>query len=332
MLAYYLFSWVFNYLPAFLPAPTLPETALLWHGVVSGLMVSGTLYFTKWFLEKDVVVPLPKKWFSKTRYTRLVRTLMLISIFFTMGWSGFALGCRLTGVLVYSASGWFVAGSIFFIGMITYYSGIQSIFKKPVLYFGFAFAFLYPLLVQWGMYIYLKNLVTHGEFSAAPLVLHYLALALLVLTGFMVLPRIALRNPKNPMFRRAVQGVSIVFLLLVLCTEYDLLSVLIAASGSGADIASGFGKQLMEANRYLPYSVVAWVLALVVFIRAVMRQDVFMRNFALGLSAAILLKVFAFDFATLSQGIRSAVFIGLGVMLIGLAVVYPKLGKKEGNG
>ena len=44
---------------------------------------------------------------------------------------------------------------------------------------------------------------------------------------------------------------------------------------------------------------------------------------------AMVIKIFVLDFESLSVGARSAVFLFLGLFLIGFAIVYPKLLKGQ---
>ncbi len=61
--------------------------------------------------------------------------------------------------------------------------------------------------------------------------------------------------------------------------------------------------------------------------RAIVRKEEFLKNVSFFLFALVLLKLFALDFVTLSQGGRSGVFIVLGLFLIGFALVYPRLAR-----
>ena len=70
--------------------------------------------------------------------------------------------------------------------------------------------------------------------------------------------------------------------------------------------------------------------AVVVFIRSVIRNTRFLRNFAIVLYCIVLVKLFAIDFESLSAGARTVVFLVLGLFLIGFAFVYPRLLKGEG--
>jgi uncharacterized membrane protein len=56
-----------------------------------------------------------------------------------------------------------------------------------------------------------------------------------------------------------------------------------------------------------------------------MRRQKFLRDVALMVFAAVMIKIFAFDFGVLSQGDKSAVFLILGIFLLSFAIVYPRV-------
>ena len=89
------------------------------------------------------------------------------------------------------------------------------------------------------------------------------------------------------------------------------------------------GPDQLTRNMLLPYSVMLGVASVVVFIRSVLRNNRFLRNFAIVLYCIMLVKLFAIDFGSLSAGTRTAVFLVLGLFLIGFAFVYPRLGKND---
>ena len=90
------------------------------------------------------------------------------------------------------------------------------------------------------------------------------------------------------------------------------------------------GPDQLTRNKLLPYSVMVGVASVVVFIRSVIRNTRFLRNFAIVLFCIMLVKLFAIDFGSLGAGERTVVFLVLGLVLIGFAFVYPRLLKGEG--
>ena len=90
------------------------------------------------------------------------------------------------------------------------------------------------------------------------------------------------------------------------------------------------GPDQLTLNMLLPNSVILWIAAVLVFIRSVLRNNRFLRNFSIVINIIMLVKLFAIDFGSLGAGERTSVFLVLGLFLIGFAFVYPKLLKNEG--
>ena len=94
--------------------------------------------------------------------------------------------------------------------------------------------------------------------------------------------------------------------------------------------ASGtIGVDQLTFNKFLPYSVMLGIVSVVMFVRSIIRQNRFLRNFSIVLYIIMLVKLFVIDFANLSAGARTAVFMVLGLFLIGFAFVYPRLRKND---
>ena len=328
MIGRFLFSLGANYVPAFFAETTLPDVALMWNGIISGVVMVVSLSISQWLLDK-VEISISKKWFKRSKYNLIIRALLLFLIFFTMGWIGFSLLYQITGTVVFSSVGWFITGSIFFIIIINFYSGNKSTFKRPLLYIAFTYALSYTLLVYWNMTIYREKLIHIGNLNVTAFLLHYIALILLVVLGIMTFSRIYLRNAKNNLVQREIQIFMIVFSFFLLCTEYDNITVLIATIQNYSNGMFGFKSEMLTFNQHLPYSIIMWLFTVILFFWAISRHKHFLRNFSVLLFVAILIKVFAYDFEILNPGVRSAVFIIAGLFFLSFAILYPRLLKAE---
>jgi len=165
-----------------------------------------------------------------------------------------------------------------------------------------------------------------NELNVIVLVLHYLALALVVILGRMVIKRIRRHHIKRNNVLRLTDLLTVTFLGFLLCTEYDNLTALflVIKSSPGAQLMSG--DPLLQ-NRFLPYSLIIWAVAVVVFIRAMIHRNHFMRNFGIVIFLGMLVKLFVIDFQTLDTIARSIVYLLLGLFLIGFAYIFPRLQK-----
>jgi len=323
----FLYSWIRFCLPAHFFVLIVPEPDLIGYGLLIGGLAIGSLGFTTWQIQ-SLELSLSHKYFSKRKYDRLVRIMLLFSTFVTLGWLGFSLVSHLTGSLNYTPLPWFIAGCLLFIGVIRYYSGKQSSLKKPVLYLSALFILIYPFMVQWNMVLYRNSLLLKNDLNFIVVFLHYLAVVLVLILGRMTIKRMRRHHIKEVNLLHLVDLITVSFLIFLFWMEYDNLSAIFLGmqSSPGSQLMSG--DPLLQ-NRYLPYSMILWIVATVVFIRAMIQRNHFMRNLGIVLFLGMLVKLFVIDFEGLSTVSRSIVYLLLGLYLMGFAYIFPRLQKGE---
>ena len=323
----FLYSWIRFCLPAHFFVLIVPEPSLIGYGLMLGSLTIGALGFTTWQLQ-TMEISLNYKWLNKRKYDRLIRVMLLFTTFITLGWLGFSAVSQFTGSLNYTPLPWFIAGCFFFIGVINYYSGKQSSLKKPALYLGALFILLYPIMVQLNMVIYRTSMLLKNELNGFVLLMHYLALALVYILGKMILKRIRRHHIKDSNILHVMDFGKVSFIIFLLCAEYDnLLAIFL-------EIQSKPGSQMVNGDpllhtRYLPYSLILWVVATVVFIQAMIQRNNFMRNFGIVIFLGMLVKLFVIDFEGLSTLSASIVYVLLGLFLMGFAYIFPRLQKGQ---
>ena len=145
----------------------------------------------------------------------------------------------------------------------------------------------------------------------------------------MVLQSIYRQNPKSKPIRNGLELLTILSLLFLFCTEFDNLSIILGAMQNTGSASGTVGVDQLTINQFLPYSVMLGIVSVILFVRSIIRQNRFLRNFSIVLYIIMLVKLFVIDFANLSAGARTAVFMVLGLFLIGFAFVYPRLGKND---
>lgn len=326
MLAYY---WLSSYLPAIVLPKEVPGNELMWHGVLSTTAVAIALA-ALYYMLKDEDVPSSGFSMDGSLLKRMVRVFLWLATFAAAGWIGSFIVIAMEGSTFYVPMVWFFTGASIFIVSITLLTGKKSFLKLPMLYSGFAFMLLYLPLVQWRMISINTIWIESGTYLALGMVMHVLDLLLLFVLSVMVIRRVVTQAAKKPAQKAVVQFISIVFISLVLCFEYENLYVLLTASKAG--VAAGYiaSDALLSGNRYLPFSVVSGMFMVGVLLKSLLDNDNSMRNIAFVLLGLLLLKVFFYDFDILSTGMRAVVFIATGVMLLGIAMAYPRV-QKEGK-
>ena len=124
-----LFYWIRSYLPALFSDNYLPEGSIIGYGILSGVVLILALSMLQW-LVKDIEIPLSKKWWSRTQYHRLLRTILLFAIFMTLGWTSFAIVFGLTGTTGYTSVAWFISGTLFLSSLILFLFGRTIYIQK----------------------------------------------------------------------------------------------------------------------------------------------------------------------------------------------------------
>ena len=322
----FFFHWIFKYLPALVFSNDLPDASLLWHGILSGAAVVAALILNNLFL-KDIEVTLSKKIFNRARYTRLVKGLILFTLFLSSGWIVSALLCYLSGTMQLVAPGWFISGSVFLILMIILKPQRFSSFSKPILFLAPGYILTYPLLVHLNMLASLNNLMFFGIFSIKTVLIHYLALGLLIGLAAISMVRVYGLYPLNKALRRGIQISGLAILLFILFTEYDNLSILLRAGQFILKPSLGMGQEILEYNLHLPYSVILLASSLLILVWSLFKHYRFLRNFSIILFSLSIVKIFLYDFTLLGDTIRTVLFFVIGLLLLGFSIYYPKLKK-----
>ncbi len=326
----FFFHWIFKYLPALVFSNEIPSASLWGHGILSGVTMVATLFLSNLLL-KDIEITLPKSTFNRIRYIRLIKGLTLFSVFLTAGWAFSALLASLSGSIQIIAPAWFISGSLFFILLIVSDSQKFSAFKKPILFLALGFTLSYPMLVSLNFSESLNNLIESGTLSVQSLILHYFALILILLLTMACLRRLYHFYPMNLSLRRGLQLYGVMMLLLILCTTYDELSILLRSSGFILKPSAALGKDILESNHRLPDSMILIASSLGILVWSLFKRQSFLRNFSILLFALAIVKIFLYDFTLLGQAIRTVLLFFIGILLLSFSFFYPRL-KKVASG
>ncbi|MFZ4796192.1 MAG: DUF2339 domain-containing protein [Bacteroidia bacterium] len=321
--------WSFIYFPTIISAPHLmPTVELVWNGIITGLVMLMVLWLTKLRLN-EAQLPVAYSWFSSKIYGRFVYFFLLIAQYLTLGWVFFTLVSELTSSVIYSSQAWFIASCLFFILFILYFIGKLSMFKRPMLYVGLVHLVLYPLFLGWS--VTAESFISLGHLNITSVWIHYIAVVLMIVLSYMTISRVYRRNIKYPYIQQGIQIITVLYLAFMLCIEYDNLCIIKASIVNSADTKYFLTIKLLEINQYISYSIILWILSVLVFLFAFFNHKHFLRTIAIVLFIGTLIKIFVFDFFVLDAEDRSAVFFALGIFLIVFALLYPLMLKWKKN-
>ncbi|MEI7727380.1 MAG: DUF2339 domain-containing protein [Bacteroidota bacterium] len=329
MVGDYLVHWILVYLSAALFSVNLHSPALMGHATLSSTAVLAALSLNYWFV-KSSRVSLPKQWISRTNHLRLVNGLILLVMFLTAGWLISSFLCFLSGSMEVATQGWYIAGSLFFILLLRFQSEKYIAPGQPMLIMALVFALSYPLAGYLSMMGTLDSLLSTGHLPFAPVVLHYLTLALTISLAVVTIKRIYRHFVLHKFLRNTIQLVALVFLLFILLTEYDNFSLLLSPKTlhpSALNLAPGVlsaQQQILNFNHGLPFSLILLFTFLATLGWALRHHQRFLRNLCLTLFTLTILKIFLYDFSLLGDLARTLMLILIGLLLLVISFLYPR--------
>jgi hypothetical protein len=328
-IVFYFIYWIIIYFPAIISAPhILPTVELAWNGIINGLVMLIVLWLTKLRLN-DAHLPVTYTWFSTKIYGRFIYFFLLITQYLTLGWIFFSLISELTASVIYSSQAWFIASCLFFILFILYFIRKLSVFKQPLLYIGLAHLILYPLFLGWS--VTKESFISLGQLNVTSVWIHYIAVVLMVVLSYMTISRVYRRNIKYPAIQQGIQIITVLYLVFMLYLEYDNFTIITAAIENGANTKHLLTVKMLEVNQYITFSILLWILSVVVFIFAFFKHKHFLRTISIVLFIVTMIKIFVYDFFVLEAEERSAVFFAVGIFLIVFALMYPLILKWKKN-
>ena len=323
----YLFSWVVGYIPVIVWLRALTPY-VMWRALLSSIALLVLLWGTKKIV-KSAVLPVSEEVFTASKYIRILNICLFSVLFLTLGWVLFVLLKLVTGSVNYSVIGWFISGSIFFISLISYFSGKYSPLKKTTHYAGLVFALLYPIFS--GVNTYFCSFIKSGTLDSIAIMLHYAGLILFVLLSVMVVKRVKKRYNKKTSVLRVIQFLSIVYLGYLLLAEYDNISLIINHLSVNTGLLDSAS---LNKNYFFPYSIIFSVYATVIYLYALIKQNKFLRLLSFALIILCLIKIFLLDIESIPDANTGAIYAFVGIYLVGFAIlntvfVKPKIIEKE---
>ena len=323
----YLFLWIFYYVPVIVDTnQLLLDPLLLRNGTILVVLMLIILWATKRHLD-SATLPIKSKWLHAKSYGQLVLFLLLIAEFLTLGWIVFLIVYLLTGTGIYSYTGLFISGSIFFILLIHSFAGKSSVFKKPFLYISLFHVLLYPLFLGWT--VTKENIISGKSLNYTGIFVHYTAIILLIYLSIMIIRRIYLRNKKKPFIQNSVQFLAAIYLAFLLYTEYNNLILIIEYFQNLGNSNYELGVKSLANNQFLPFSIILLILSIGIFTYSMFTNKAFVKKVAIAMFVISILKVLVYDYLSIASNNLSVMFYVVGISLISVALIYPLILKSR---
>jgi hypothetical protein len=159
--------------------------------------------------------------------------------------------------------------------------------------------------------------------------LHYVELFLAVAVFFISFTKLyLLNNKKRKNLIRFVIFTSCLLSTIIVCKEFDYISILTSDLGSGTLGEDKF-QMILKLNEFLPYSIIILFCFSIVLILGIKFKSLFLRILSIVFIAAGLIKIFFIEFSDISDDNKAFVFIVIGALLLLVSWFYNKTKQKS---
>ena len=318
MLLVYFKDWVFQYLPAAFLGNVLDNPGMMTKGLVAGLVIFPVMIINS-RLMKRLHVGFSKEWFSRRSYQSLFKGVNLIVLYL----SGFWIVNYV--VLVWSKNpdlnfmSWFGYNCLFFLITIPALVSQQSKFIAPAIGFAMFFSLAYPSLIHFTTLDLRNELLLHEHLSRLGFWFHYPVVLLFVAEIIMLEAYMKKAFETNALLVRVFTFYLLFMGLFILLSEYDHFSIW---TGLRRGITI---EEIALADRVIPYTFLLLAYSSLILVIGMAIRNRLLRAAGLIFVLGTLVKILYIDLRALSGTTRSAVLFAVGIIVLTLSFMYPRL-------
>ncbi|NOU47919.1 MAG: DUF2339 domain-containing protein [Bacteroidales bacterium] len=307
----------------FFPAVYFTTDALPSRPFIINLLSGIAVTLAAWVVNRRFVrinFSYSQKWFSRTNTGLYITTLFYASLYLTSFWLVQYLFFSVWNVPAAHLVSWYAFHITFLLLLQWFVLEKKSWVYKPFLWISIVSIIAMPLIINFFI-IELRTLaLSFGAASKGSFNFHFytiLPLTMLVLTTTsnlnIVYKNMKERNTITLLFR-------IFFFVYLFLAEYDHFTVITSnTTHSGDDI--------IEMNRYLPYSIVFYLTSLILVLFSFVRNIKLLRQLSLLVLFFTILKLFVIDFGSFSSTGQVIAFWLTGGLLLLYSFIYQQLRK-----
>lgn len=318
MLLAYFKDWVFQYLPAAFLGNVLSNEALMMKGFVAGLVIFPVMIINGRLVRK-LHVGFSKEWFSRRSYQRFFKGVNLVVIYLSGFWIVNYFVLVLSGNPDLNFLSWFGYNSLFFIITIPMLSIQKSKFVVPAIGFALFFVLAYPTLIHFTNVEMRNEALQHAQISRLGFWFHYPVAALFI--AELVILEIFLKKTfeKSSIVVRVFTVYLLLAGLFILLSEYDHISIW-KGLRRGTTI-----EEIALANRAIPYTIILFLYSATILVVGMANRNRLLRAAGLVVLSGTLVKMLYIDIRVLSGMTRSVVLLTVGLIVLVLSFMYPRL-------
>jgi len=318
MLLVYMKDWVFQYLPSAFLGNVLDNRALMVKGLVAGLVIFPVMIINIRLVRK-LTVDFSKEWFSRRSYQTFFKGINIIVLYLSGYWivNYFILMWSKNPDLNYLS--WFGYNCLFFIISLPILSAQKSKFIASAIGFALFFTIAYPTLIHFSTLNLRNEALAHEHLSRLVFWFHYPVVVLFI--AELILIEIFLRKTfeKNQLLIRAFTIGLLLMGLFILLSEYDHFSVWNRLK-RGVTI-----EEIVLVNRVIPYTIILLAYSGIILGAGLISRNRLLRAAGLVFLLGTMVKMLYIDVRALSGTIRSVMLFAIGLIVLTLSFMYPRM-------
>ncbi|MEI7490792.1 MAG: DUF2339 domain-containing protein [Bacteroidota bacterium] len=318
MLLVYFKDWVFLYLPAAFFGNVLDNQAMMIKGLVAGLVIFPVIIINSRLVRK-LHVDFSKEWFSRRSYQRFFKGINLIVLYLSGFWivNYYVLVLSKNPDLNYMS--WFGYNCLFFIIALPALWSQKSRFLSAAVGFALFFSLAYPTLIHFTTLNLRNELLQHEHLSRLAFWFHYPVVLLFITELIMLLIFLRRAFEKSSIIIRIFTMYILLMGLFILLSEYDHFSIWTGLK-RGITI-----EEIVLANKVIPYTLILFAYSAVILGVGMISRNRLLRAAGLVFLLGTLVKMLYTDVRALSGTTRSLLLFTLGLIVLTLSFMYPKL-------
>ncbi|MCX6248441.1 MAG: hypothetical protein NTW10_12000 [Bacteroidetes bacterium] len=320
MTATFIYKCTLFYLPGLFSGAIPFDVSLFYNGFQAGTFTLFALFFSYKLVKRLELSA--SKWFSRRMYRMVLKSLLIVFAYITGFWTWHFLFSLLLPIGEAILLSWFWFTCLFLILLLPLLDRQKSVLLMPVSGFTALTLLSYPIFVNYSL-VAIRNigLVNGGIFSSCFLS-HWLLFPLLPLLTSILYFSLRKTWVKRRVRMKSLQAFITGLCLTLLIIEYDHFTIFFGFAGGGTV------SEMAVHNNHLPWSILGIIFSVALISVALIRKQRFIRQLAVALLLASLVKILIYDFGFLGEAGRIILLFLLGAFLIVFSFFYQRFRKK----
>jgi len=302
-------------------------------GIFQNIFInSGIILFFVFFVRKIVMNSKQdgvQNWFNRRKYIRFLDIALTITLFISIEWFTFSILYSTMYDIVFLNRILLLVGGFFTLFIIKNEDYFSKSFKNWIYFPIYFFSILLISQIYINFSFSSIDFVFTNNLILIEVLLHYVELFLAAAVFFISFTKLyLLNNKKRKNLIRFIIFTSCLLSTIIVCKEFDYISILTSDFGSGT-LAEDKFQMILKLNGFLPYSMIILFCFSIVLIIGIKYKSLFLKILSLVFIVADLIKIFFLEFADISDNNKAFVFIVIGVLLLLVSWFYNKIKQKS---